>query len=233
MSQCSQINRRPSSIIKGNHSYSTRIPRSRNSSIVCQEPPQPPLNGLQDNQHFWHYCHLFSSTTSSICNKWVINLSTKELTLKEKYLLQKGPNFAVTPATIPDKEYTSTTTLAALQDGDLNGVECSGLCHDDNRILKTYTTKSMHTNITTAEHLALEYLRKDKDHIIATTDKGVAIIVIDKIEYITKCEALLQDNSVYQHLSKDTSPTIHKKNSLKFCKITRITVSSQKQNTPY
>ena len=28
--------------------------------------------------------------------------------------------------------------------------------------------------------------------------------------YITKCEALLQDNSVYQHLSKDTSPTIHK-----------------------
>ena len=31
-----------------------------------------------------------------------------------------------------------------------------------------------------------------------------------KTEYITKCEALLQDNSVYQHLSKDTSPTINK-----------------------
>ena len=33
---------------------------------------------------------------------------------------------------------------------------------------------------------------------------------MDKIECITKCEALLQDNSVYQYLSKDTSPTIHK-----------------------
>ena len=33
---------------------------------------------------------------------------------------------------------------------------------------------------------------------------------MDKTEYITNCEALLQDNSVYQHLSKDTSPTIHK-----------------------
>ena len=33
---------------------------------------------------------------------------------------------------------------------------------------------------------------------------------MDKTEYITKCEAILQDNSVYQHLSKDTSPTIHK-----------------------
>ena len=30
------------------------------------------------------------------------------------------------------------------------------------------------------------------------------------MEYITKCEAFLQDNSVDQHLSKDTSPSIHK-----------------------
>ena len=33
---------------------------------------------------------------------------------------------------------------------------------------------------------------------------------MDKTEYITKCEALLQDHLVYQHLSKDTSQTIHK-----------------------
>ena len=33
---------------------------------------------------------------------------------------------------------------------------------------------------------------------------------MDKTAYITKCEGLLQDNSVYQHLSKDTSLTIHK-----------------------
>ena len=67
-----------------------------------------------------------------------------------------------------------------------------------------------HTNITKAEHLALENLVKDKNCIIATADKGVALVVMDKIEYITKCEALIQDNSVYQHLSKDTSPAIHK-----------------------
>ena len=36
------------------------------------------------------------------------------------------------------------------------------------------------------------------------------MVVMDKTEYITKYEALLQDNSVYQHLSKDTSPTINK-----------------------
>ena len=55
----------------------------------------------------------------------------------------------------------------------------------------------------------LENLRKDND-IIVTADKGVALVVMDKTEYITKCEALLQDNSVYQYISKDTSLTIKK-----------------------
>ena len=68
----------------------------------------------------------------------------------------------------------------------------------------------IHTNITKAEHLALENLRKDKDLIIFTSDKVVALVVMDKTEYITKCEALLQDNSVYQHISIDISPIIHK-----------------------
>ena len=33
---------------------------------------------------------------------------------------------------------------------------------------------------------------------------------MDKTEFITKCEALLQDNPV-SNISKDTSPIIHKK----------------------
>ena len=132
-----------------------------------------------------------SSTTSSIQDKWVINLSKKELTPEEKSLLQKGPKFAVTPATIPIEEYISTTTVTALQAGQLNGVDCSGLYDDINRILNTFTNKPIHTNITKTEHLALENLRKDKDHIIVTADKGVVLVVMDKTEYIMKCEALL------------------------------------------
>ena len=74
----------------------------------------------------------------------------------------------------------STTTVAALQVGELNGVDCSGLYDDVNRILNTFTNKPIHTNFTKAEHLALENLRKDKDHIIVTADKDVAFDVIDK-----------------------------------------------------
>ena len=110
----------------------------------------------------------------------------------------------------PSRSTSPLLLLQLFEAGDLNGVDCSGLYHDVNRILNTFTNKPMHTNITKAEHLALENLRKDKDHIIVIADKGVALVVMDKTQYITKCEALLQDNSVYQYLSKDTSPTIHK-----------------------
>ena len=84
----------------------------------------------------------------------------KELKPEEKSLLKKDPKFEVTPATTPIKEYISTATVTALQAGQLNGVDCSGLYHDVNRILNTYTNKPIHTNITTSEHLALEHLRK-------------------------------------------------------------------------
>ena len=156
----------------------------------------------------WHlYCRLsttaISSTTSSIQDKWVINLSEKKLTSEEKSLLQKGQKICSSLATIPVKECISATTLAAVQTGELIGVDCSGLYHDVNWNLNTYTNKPRHTNITKAGHVALENLRKYKDHIIVTADRGVGLVVMHKTEYITKCEALLQDNSVYQHLSKD------------------------------
>ena len=114
---------------------------------------------------------LTSSTSSSIQDKWVINLSKMELTPEEKSLLQKGPKFAVTLAIILIREYISTTTVAALQAGALNGVDCNGLCHDVSSVLNTYTNQPIHTNITKAEHLALENLRKDKDHIIVKLTK--------------------------------------------------------------
>ena len=51
---------------------------------------------------------------------------------------------------------------------------------------------------------------KDKNYIIVTAAKDVVLVVMDKTESITKCEALTQYDSVYQHLSKYKSPAIHK-----------------------
>ena len=208
MSQPLQIYSTPSSMImKKNISAVQEHPDQEAQAPHLQSLCNNLQDGLQDNKYFQHCCHIFYFLKYP---GEVGNQPFQEGTKEEKSLLQKGPKFAVTPATIFIKEYISTTTVAALQAGELNGVDCSGLYHDVNRIINTYANTTIHTNITKAEHLALEILMKDKDNIIVTDDKCVALVVMDKTECITKCKALLQDNSVYHHISKDTSPTIHK-----------------------
>ena len=143
----------------------------------------------------------------------------------------RDPKFAIPPATIPIKEYISTTTVAALQTGEFIGVDCSDLYHDVNRILNTYTNKPIHTNITKAEPLALENLRKDKDCIIVTADKGVALVVMHKTEYIKNVNPFYKATQ-FTIISLKTHLQLSVKNSLKFCNTTRIKISSLKQNIP-
>ena len=46
-------------------------------------------------------------------------------------------------------------------------------------------------NLTKQERLGLALLKKDKDRIILTANKGVAMVVMGKEDYITKAESLL------------------------------------------
>ena len=104
----------------------------------------------------------------------------------KKSLLQKDPKFAITLAIIPVREYISTTNVAAVQAGELSAVDFSGLYQGANRICNTYTNNPIHTNISKAEHLTLENLRKEKNYVIFTADIHVALVVMDKTEYMWK-----------------------------------------------
>ena len=46
-------------------------------------------------------------------------------------------------------------------------------------------------NLTKQERRGLVQLKKDKDRLVLTTDKGVAMVVIDKEDYIHKAKELL------------------------------------------
>ena len=46
-------------------------------------------------------------------------------------------------------------------------------------------------------------------HSILTADKGVALVVMDKSQYIDKCMALLDDTKVYKPC-KDTTKKLHR-----------------------
>ena len=52
------------------------------------------------------------------------------------------------------------------------------------------------------ERLVLAKLKKDKDRVMLTTDKGVVMVVMDRGDYITKAETLLAQPA-YKLLLRD------------------------------
>ena len=67
------------------------------------------------------------------------------------------------------------------------------------------------SNITWEEIKALHELKKDKDWIVLTTDKGVALVVMNKDDYISKSEELL-NTITYKKIPED--PTNRHKSRL-------------------
>ena len=64
-------------------------------------------------------------------------------------------------------------------------------------------------NITKQEKEAIKTLREDSSWVVLTADKGVAMVVMDKSQYIEKCTALLNDTKVYKPC-KDTTKKLHR-----------------------
>ena len=51
--------------------------------------------------------------------------------------------------------------------------------------------KAPKPNLTRQERIGLAKLKKDKDRVILTADKGIAMVVMDREEYVTKAQELL------------------------------------------
>ena len=64
-------------------------------------------------------------------------------------------------------------------------------------------------NLTKAQNLALRELKRDR--IVLTADKGVAMVIMDRHDYINKANHLLNQNT-YKSIVKD--PTNSTKNKL-------------------
>ena len=60
--------------------------------------------------------------------------------------------------------------------------------------------------------LAIQQLKDDKDWMILTTVKGMALVVMDRKEYIWKARDLLDDTNTYRPIQSD--PTNKLKNKL-------------------
>ena len=67
-------------------------------------------------------------------------------------------------------------------------------------------------NLRMEEFTAIKQLKADKERIILTADKGIALVVMDRSDYIRKANELLQDPSTYKTIPSD--PTNKLKNKL-------------------
>ena len=79
------------------------------------------------------------------------------------------------------------------------------------RLLKQDQNNRRQANISKEELKALKELKLDNNRLILTADKGVALVVIDKDEYIKKAEDLLKEKT-YKKIAED--PTVKQKNKL-------------------
>ena len=69
--------------------------------------------------------------------------------------------------------------------------------------------KFYNTSRTRRGRLTTSPERKDSSCVVLTADKGVALVVMDKSQYIDKCMALLSDTKVYKPC-KDTTKKLHR-----------------------
>ena len=136
---------------------------------------------------------------------WVINLSSKPLTQTQRFVLAKGPNFAVTPGIPPNLEYITAIETACSK---LSQQDAEELRAEINRVLRS--SQPTKPNLTKVQTLSLRELKRDKDFIVLTADRGVAMVIMDRQDYINKANSLLNQNT-YRPIPQDPTNTIKKK----------------------
>ena len=163
--------------------------------------------------------------TSFHSQTWPLHQSSVPLTIDQESLLEHGPNFAVTPLRPPYGEYIKAIETAC-QSLDPNSAE--ELRSDVYRILRH--PHQLRTNLRKEEITAIKQLKADKERIILTADKGIALVVMDRSDYIKKANELLQDSNTYKTIPSD--PTNKLKNKL-INKLKKINTDTRMDDNTY
>ena len=151
--------------------------------------------------------NVINNNNNSI-KKWVINLSDTPLTKNQEKLLARGPKFVIKPRQSPVEEYITAIekTCPKLDKGEADEIRV-----EVKKALKKAQNKTRSFNITKEGNQALQELKRDKERVILTADKGVALVVMKKEDYIKKSEELL-NTSTYKKIAED--PTSKQKTRL-------------------
>ena len=113
-------------------------------------------------------------------------------------LLAHGPGFAVTPRYPSYGDYIATSEKACNKTEPNSAEELRAEIRG--ALKHTHPPRS---NINREEVHAHAELKRDSSKVILTADKGVALVIMDKPDYNTKAQQLLNDKKTYKEINTD------------------------------
>ena len=153
-----------------------------------------------------------SATNITDKKKWVINISSRQLTHIETDLLVKALNFSITSEALPNKDIIATIEDAledlGKEEADMIRAKVS---------LTSQNSKPPKDNISKDERKALKELQSDTSIVILPADKGRSTVILNHEDCLGKCMDHI-NNGPYQLLKKDLT-TKTKKKTLKQLKV--------------
>ena len=111
----------------------------------------------------------------------------------------------VTPKHPPNLEYITAIEAACTK---LSQQDAEELRADINWVLRA--SHPPKPNLTKAQNLAIRELKRDRNCIVLTADKGVAMVIMDRQDYISRANNLLSQNT-YKSIQWDPTNTIKHK----------------------
>ena len=137
--------------------------------------------------------------------KWVINMSSRQLTHIESDLLAKGLNFSITSKTLPNKDIIATVEDAVK---DLEKEEADTMRAKE--CLTLQNSKPPKDNLSKDERKALRELQSDTSIVILPADKGRSTVILNREDYLEKCMDHINNGS-YQLPEIDPTTKIETK----------------------
>ena len=119
-----------------------------------------------------------SSSNITDKKKWVINISSRQLTYIETDLLAKGLNFSITSKSLPNEDIIATVEDAAK---DLEKEETDTIRAKVSLTLQN--SKPPKDNLSKDERKALKELQSDTSIVILPADKGRSIVILNHEDY--------------------------------------------------
>ena len=146
-----------------------------------------------------------SATNITDKKKWVINMSSRQLTHIETDLLAKSLNFSITSKTLANKDIIATVEDAVK---DLEKEEAVTIRAKVSLTLQN--SKPPKDNLSKDERKALKELQSDTSIVILPADKGRSTVILNREDYLEKCMDHI-NNGPYQLLKKDPTTKIKAK----------------------